>query len=122
MCIADRDYLKAMLLPTDSVAEREVLQRSAIENYGKTLTLWEVLMLRHYVNDAIVANMFPRGITRGNLESIPPPLLNGLTFNISKFLETHPEMDTESDRHEAERYYRRAYQRLVQLKVPPPIQ
>lgn len=122
MCIADRDYLKAMMLPGESTPQRESLLRSAIDNYNKTMALWEILMLRHYVPDAVTAGIFPPRVTKDNLESLPPPMLHGLTFAVSKFLEAHPEADTESDRRESERYFRRAYQRLTQLKAAPPIQ
>lgn len=122
MCTADRDYLKAMMLPAESTPERESLLHTAVENYKKTMALWEVLMLRHYVSDAVIAGIFPPGLTRNNLESLSPAQLNVLTFTVSKFLEAHPEADTESDRRESERYYRRAYQRLVQLKATPQLQ
>lgn len=122
LCLADRDYLKAMMLPSEAAAERDSLLRSAIENYNKTMALWEVLMLRHYVSDQVIAAVFPRGVTRNNIDLLPAPQLHGLTFAVSRFLTAHPEADTESDRREVERYYRRAYQRLTQLKAVPPIQ
>ena len=122
MCMADRDYLTAMTLPATADTKRSALLQSAVAHYNQTMILWELLMLRHYVNDQVAVAIFPRGVTKANLESLRPPQLHALTFGVSTFLESHREADTESDRREAERYFRRAYQRLMQLNATPSIQ
>jgi hypothetical protein len=123
LCDADRDYLRAMLLPAGD-ASRDSLLKDCAAEYTTAMLKWEVLMLKHYVSDGAAQKLYPNfKVTRDTLEeTLSPKEIHKLTFAVQKYLQQNPQFDTDSDRHEAERSFGRAYRRLVQLKAAPELQ
>ena len=128
LCLGDRDYLRAMLLaPGDG--QRASLLKQCADEYNAAMLLWEKMILRYYVSDQVAAGApqlgfagYPRGFNKDNIDSLPAAQVHKLTFQVAAFLAAHREYDAENDRHEAERYFRRAYQRLLQLGAAPAVQ
>jgi hypothetical protein len=60
-CAADRDYLKAMLAKTPE--EREALLRAAADEYQKAIGVFQLIVLRYYVDEDVFSVAYPKGVT-----------------------------------------------------------
>jgi hypothetical protein len=69
VCAADRDYLKAMVAKTPE--EREPLLRAAADNYQKAAGAFQLVLLRYYVDEDVVAATYPQGINRATIMNVP---------------------------------------------------
>ena len=113
ICAADRDYLKAMMLPTGNTAERAKLLASAAESYRRAARLWELMALKYAVEDSVAMYFYPKGTTADNVDKLPSEQIHALTNAINGFFVSKPEADTHGDdRGKYERYYTRAILRL----------
>jgi hypothetical protein len=125
LCLADRDYLRAMVLPVGD-AGRAPLLKAAAEEYNKAMLLWERMILKYYIGDQIAAGIpqlnfpgYPRGFTKDNIDSMPDALVHALSIRVDALLAAYRDLDVEQDRREAQQYVRRAAKRLLQLNAAP---
>jgi hypothetical protein len=118
LCIADRDYLRMMLVPADQTAARGELQKQTVEEYTTAMLAWERLMLKHNISDAVVNAIYPQK-SRDIVDNLTPPQVHQLLGAVQRLLQANRQYDTESDRVESERYVQRAYLRLAQLHAEP---
>ena len=120
LCVADADYLRAMLLPQGDNARRQPLLKKASLEYEAAALAWEVLMLKHQVQPRVAAMIpglsGPTGeISIDLIDSMAPARVHQLAKEVVQFLAAHSDIDMDSDRHDTERYFLRAYHRLMQL-------
>jgi hypothetical protein len=119
LCVADADYLDAMLTASSNAERRRSLLQSAAQSYRAAMIAWEVYELKYYLSDELERAFFPKGCTKDNVQTLPPQQIDELTARIGMFLRSNKNADINSDRLEAERYFTRAYMRLVQLGAEP---
>ena len=115
---------------------RADLHAKAAKEYRLSMLQWEAINLKHDVPEELMDRMAQDtiklpGATREDLvdalyrDAIKRPdvssPLDELTFKMAQVLQANPRMDIHEERAETERYYRRAYQRLVSLKAAPPL-
>jgi hypothetical protein len=62
-CSGNHDYLLAMAEP----ARRQELARSAAEHYRAALRIYRTIVLTYYVTDGIVAQVYPKDVTRATI-------------------------------------------------------
>jgi hypothetical protein len=118
LCIADADYLRLMLLPQDQATARAEASKRTADKYNAAMLLWERLLLKHNVSDAVVNGLYPKK-SRETIDALSPIEVHQLMGIVQRFLQANRQFDTESDRYESERYVQRAYLRLVQLHAEP---
>jgi hypothetical protein len=68
LCSADRDYLKAMLAKTPE--EREALLRAAAGSYQQAIGSFQLVLLRYYVDEDVVAATYPKGVDRSTIQKV----------------------------------------------------
>jgi hypothetical protein len=113
----DRDYLKAMIASGDA---RPPLLRSAFDNYVRAVQQGEKLLLRYYMEDAWVPQVFGPfgpGVTRENFaERLTAQQISQAAARLQQVVQQQQYDTAEEDRGEYERYIVRAAARLQQLQ------
>jgi hypothetical protein len=108
---ADRDYLKAALLPANDPG-REKLLADAAQRYQDAIGAYQLLILKFYVTDEVAAATFGEGINRANIESKPRATQDEVMQKVRAWLGRNPPIGTEDDIAEYERSIARAMTRL----------
>jgi hypothetical protein len=112
MVEGDRDYLKAMLASGD---QRQKLLQSAAEHYRDSIQKNIYIVLRYYVPESMEQEIFPPGVTRDNLEKLPPDRYLP-SYAAALEMISHAQYDPDAeDRSDYERYIDRALARLKQI-------
>ena len=114
---ADRDYLKAMQA---SGSERQALLQSAAKHYVDSIQANIYIVLKYYVPDDLAKQVFPSGVTRDNVEQLPPQQFIPTYFAAMQAL-AHVRFDPDQeDRSDYQRYIDRAFARLKEIPGAAP--
>jgi len=109
----DHDYLAAQLA---TGAERDKLIASATENYQKAKQQAQYMLVRYHIDDQLVPELFPPGITRMTSEKLDPKDYASILEKNKQLMRRPGVFDQYAeDRVEYERYEKRAETRLQQL-------
>lgn len=116
MSSADRDFLKAAILPTGDPS-RETLLAGAAREYQETVGAYQLMILKYYVSDHLAEATFGKdeagkAISRANIAQQPRSTQDLAMQKVRKALETSGETGNEEDVAEYERYIARATARL----------
>lgn len=116
MAAADRDFLKAAILPVDDPT-REKLLADAAREYQETIGAYQLVILKYYVSDPLAEITFGKDadgkpISRANIERQPRDVQDRAMENVRRELTTSAETGNEEDVAEYERYIARATARL----------
>ena len=114
---ADRDYLKAMQA---SGAERQALLQSAAGHYADSIQANIYIVLKYYVSDDIAKRVFPPGVTRDNVENLPPQQFLPTYFAALQMLSNQRFDPDQEDRSDYQRYIERAFARLKEIPGAAP--
>jgi hypothetical protein len=109
----DHDYLAAQLA---TGPERDKLIASATESYQKAKQQAQYMLVRYHIDDQLVPELFPPGITRMTSEKLDPKDYASILEKNKQLMRRPGVFDQYAeDRVEYERYEKRAETRLQQL-------
>ena len=111
---ADREYLRAALLPADD-PQRETLLAEAARLYQESIGAYQLMVLKYYITDATAADHYGEGVNRSNIAQQPRAVQDQVMQRIRQVLANAPPTGAEEDIAEYERYIARATTRLGQL-------
>jgi hypothetical protein len=109
----DRDYLKAMEAPAGP--QRQAMLESAGGHYRESIRLNQLVILKYYVDEGLAAEIFPKGVSRATIQTVPADQYGPLIARAKTILKQrgHP---NDEDRAEYERYITRAQARLKRIQ------
>jgi hypothetical protein len=114
LVLGDYDYLKAML----ESAERSRHAAAAAEHYRAAAQKYQMIVLRHYVTDSLVTDVYPPGVTNTNIatKNLPPEQIDKLYNEVISRIPTDPlEYQHGEEIADYGAYIRRAQTRLKHL-------
>jgi hypothetical protein len=113
LAAADRDYLKAALLPAGA-AQREKLLADAFREYQESIGAYQLVILRFFVTDEFAKQHFGDDLTRASVVDQPRAVQDRVMQRVREALVKSPPIGSEDDIAEYERYIARAEARLGQ--------
>ncbi len=115
LALGDRAYLAAMSAQGD---ERGRLLATAKEEYIQAARNYQLIVLKYYVSDPIIAAVYPKGYGKENIRTLPPEQLEGLLIRTLQAIQRTPTGydNYAEDRGEYLTYLDRINQRLARLR------
>jgi len=113
LAAADRDYLKATLLPAGE-ARREKLLADAFKEYQEAIGAYQLVILRFYTTDALAKQTFGDNVNRSNIAAQPRAVQDLAMQQVRAALNGGVYTGNEDDIAEYERYIARAEARMGQ--------
>lgn len=112
---ADRDYLKSMIAPQ---AERAALIKQSADEYARAANLSRVVLLKFSVWDSVANQLYPKGMTRQNVNEVSPQLTETTDKAVAEMEKVMGQAAFLEDSREYLQYIDRATTRLKLLQSP----
>jgi hypothetical protein len=113
LAAADRDYLKAALLPAGD-PQREKLLADSLREYQDAIGAYQLVILRFFVTEEFAKEHFGENLTRATVVDQPRAVQDRVMQRVREALAKSPPLGSEDDVSEYERYIARSEARMGQ--------